>query len=235
MRVALVDSLFSWPPNGGADADVFHVAEGLAREGVDARLFYMRLEGAEDRGVVAEDSLPFPAEGVHFELGVWQPDEAARRIRARVDAFAPDAVMVTHGFAMKPHVIAALAHYPMASRYYAHELMCAKDPRRWRDGAPCLNATLQTPVVCRRCGAEGQREPLRAAPMPAWTVDYLAARAWRPEYDTLLRQTLTLPKVLVVYNEALRAELSQWHRDVRVIPGKPGGSSGRGGGILRLW
>ena len=219
MRVAFADMLFSWPPNGGADTDLFHVMKGLQSAGVHVQLFYAQVEAADDRGIVQAESLPFPSQAVYFEKNAWRPEEVARRYRNAIEAFAPQAVFATHGFAMKPALLQALASYPLASRYFAHELTCAKDPRRFRDGAPCPYDYLRTPEICRNCAADAQRHPLLQHPRPAWTVDYLAAKAYAPDYHKLVLDSLRLPRTLIVYNEFLREELTNYHPDIRVVPG----------------
>ena len=42
--IAFVDANFCWPPNGGADADVFHVLSRLAGLGAEVRLFVIHEE-----------------------------------------------------------------------------------------------------------------------------------------------------------------------------------------------
>lgn len=218
-RVAFTDLLFSWPPNGGADIDLYHVLGGLQSAGVDVRLFYAAIHGADDRGIVDADALPLPATPIRFEPGAYTPTNLRSRFRSAVDAFHPDAVLVTHGFGMKPHLLAALQGYPLASRYYAHELTCARDPRRYRKGAPCEESYLQTPDACRKCALESQQSFITTGNHRAWTADYLAAQAYRPAFHALTISTLRQAKALVVYNRRLRDDLSSLHPNIKVIPG----------------
>ena len=53
MRVAFVDLVFSWPPNGGADIDLYHVLQRLQAAGHEVRLF-----GVHERGSYERDSAP---------------------------------------------------------------------------------------------------------------------------------------------------------------------------------
>ena len=85
-------------------------------------------------------------------------NEAAAGYREAGADWGPDVVLLTHGFCLKPHVARALAGFPLVGRYYAHELMCARDGFRYRDGAPCPNDFLRTPGVCRDCAAESLRD-----------------------------------------------------------------------------
>lgn len=218
-RVAFADLLFSWPPNGGADIDLHHVLQGLQASGVEVCLFYAGIEGADDRGIVDEEQLPYPAKRVPFALGEFTPANLAARFRAAVDSFQPNAVLATHAFAMKPYLLEALSYYPLASRYYAHELTCARDPRRYKDEAPCLNNYLDTPDACRVCALTSQQPFISTGNHRAWTADYLAAQAYAPAHHARTLQSLARARALVVYNRGLRADLLAHHPNVKVIPG----------------
>jgi glycosyltransferase involved in cell wall biosynthesis len=219
MRVAFVDLVFSWPPNGGADIDLYHVLQGLQAAGHEVRLFGVHERGSYERGRFDPEGLPFPAERVVTGRRGLAPERLCPRLRGAVDAWAPEAVFVMHGFALKPHVIRALAHYPLVSRYYAHELPCARDALRFKDGAPCPCNFLRTPNVCRACALDGQKDAIRRWQLRTWQADYLAARAYAPDYAVFARDALGDVRVIVVSNRRMAEDLDGLHPDVRVIPG----------------
>jgi glycosyltransferase involved in cell wall biosynthesis len=222
VRVAFADMLFSWPPNGGADVDLFHVVQGLCQAGIEAKLFYARIEGADDRGVVDEAALPFPCEAVSFEAGAYTPDAVKKRFRKQVDAFQPNLVIASHAFSMKPYLLEGLEGHAVVSRYYAHELTCARDPRRFKDHAPCALDYLRHPDACRDCATVSQRPFIAAQNHRAWTADYLAARAYEPGHHARTLASLRTCRGVVVSNSSLREELLAFHPDVRVLPGGVG-------------
>lgn len=217
-RVAFVDLVFSWPPNGGADADLYHVMTGLQREGVEVRLFLLREEGSLERGVV-HGVLPFPVTPLPFPHNRLNAEEVARRFRDAVAEWGPDVVLLTHGFCLKPHVARGLAEFPLVGRYYAHELMCARDGFRYRDGTPCPNDFLRTPGICRDCAAESLRPEIASGEWRTWVSDYVAAQAWRPRHHETVTASLAAFREIVVSNRVLRKELLPHHPAVTVIPG----------------
>lgn len=219
MRVAFVDLVFSWPPNGGADIDLYHVLQGLQAAGHAVRLFGVHERGSYERGRFDPEALTFPAERTVTGRRGLAPERLCPRLREAVDAWAPDAVFVMHGFALKPYVIRALAHHPLVSRYYAHELPCARDALRFKDGAPCPRHFLRTPEVCRACALEGQKDAIRRWNLRTWQTDYLAARAYAPDYADFARDALGGARVIVVSNRRMAEDLNGLHPDVRVIPG----------------
>jgi len=219
MRIACVDLLFSWPPHGGADVDLFHVLQGLTRLGHEVKLFGLSTPEAWERGRFDPATLPFPAH--HLDLASRQFDRRRlpARIRGLVDGWGPDAVLAADGFFMKPYVIAALSAYPVAVRYYAHELACHRSILRYRNDAPCPLEYARTPEDCRKCALEGLRPLLESGAVTAWTEEYLAARAFAPEYFAIQQTALRHAACAIVSNTGMAAEAAPYFDRVFVVPG----------------
>ena len=221
MRVAFVDLIFSWPPNGGADTDLYQVMAGLQQAGHQVHLFGVHELGSAERGLFEPLELPFPATRIdctHQELSPSRGN-LLPRLRKEVDAWRPDVVFVQHGYALKPYVLETLAHHRTVSRYYAHELACARDPLRFREGAPCPNDFLRTTQVCRACALQHQRTAIKSGRFNTWTSDYLAAEAYAPAYVARTRAALRHVQAIVVSNQELKHHLDGLHENVWVIPG----------------
>lgn len=216
--MAFVDLLFSWPPNGGADVDVFHVIHGLHVAGHEVQLIGVNDGATWDRGQFEPASLPFPGVRLDFEGKTFNAQTVSTRIREAVDVFHPEVVVVCDGFFLKPYVIAALEPYPVVSRYYAHEAICHRDITHFKDGAPCPNSYLETPEVCRACALERIRPELCRMHPLSWTQDYLTARAYQPEYFGIVRRAWDKTRLAVVYNPLMQAQLSAYCKTV-VVPG----------------
>ena len=182
MRIALVDLLFCWPPHGGADVDTYQVARQLHEQGQQVHLFVSSLEGAWDRGSFDPEDLPFPATRIDFTPKGFTAQNVPRRIHKTVSAWQPELVMVTDGFFLKPLVLQALSDYPTIGRYYAYEMACHRDILHFKEGRVCPYAFLDTPDLCRTCAAEGLETLLKSGQGNAWTQEYIAARAYAPEY-----------------------------------------------------
>ncbi len=219
MRLAFVDLVFSWPPNGGADIDLYNVVSELRHAGMETRLFVAHEQDSCERGRVDPDFLPFPCRRLDFTRRTLRPEALGKVFREAVDAWHPDLVFLMHGFTLKPHLAQALRHHRLVGRYYAHELACARDPFRFKDGAPCPKDFLRTPEDCRRCALESQKRTIQRRDYRTWTADYLAARAYAPEYHALLLKSLKSFRAVIVSNPGLKAHLEGFHNDVYVIPG----------------
>lgn len=218
-RLAFVDLNFSWPANGGADADLYNVVFGLQTAGHTVQLFALHEAESSDRGNIDQERLPFPATILEFTRSELSGPTVAAAFRAAVDAWKPDLVFVTHGYTLKTAVLAALSHHATVARYYAHELECLRDPLRFKDGAPCPHDFLRTPEVCRRCALRHQGPAIKAGLPTTWTVDYLAAKAYGPSFHRDTLAALRSTKAVIVSNLQLRQQLEGFHDRVYVLPG----------------
>lgn len=219
MRLAFVDLLFSWPPNGGADVDLLHVVRGLHEAGHEVKLFGVSDDVSWDRGKFDPAALPFPAERLDFTAKSLTHGNVATRVRAAVDVWKPDAVFVCDGFFLKPYVILALAGYRVVSRYYAYEAVCHRDMTHFRDGRPCPNHYLRTPDLCRKCTLERMAPELRREHPLAWTQEYLAARAYAPEYHAVVMASWRQVHAAIVSNPLMRDQLTPYCDSVHILPG----------------
>jgi len=218
-RLAVVDLLFSWPPNGGADVDLYHVVKELDKQGAALKLFVLQFENIPGRGQVKPEAMPFPVEVVRVSSRNQHHRHVTETIRNAVDAWQPDLVWLAHGYALKPHVALALAHYPLIGRYYAHEMLCARNGLRYRDNAPCPYDFFSNPDVCRPCALDTLQDEIRRCHHQAWTQDYLIAEAYTKEYHTTARKALEAMTRIVVSNEELKQELGVFRDKTTVIPG----------------
>ena len=219
MRIAFVDLVFSWPPNGGADVDLYHVACGLQDAGNEVRVFVVHEDGSYERGRVRPEEMPFPITRIDVTARQLAPAALCPRIRADIEAWKPDVVFVQHGFALKPYVALALSHLRTVGRFYAHELGCARDAYRFKDGHPCPGHLLHTPDACRKCAAESLKQEIISGSPRTWTSDYLSACAYAPGYLGTVRDSLASYQAVIVSNATLRDEVAAFARNVRVVPG----------------
>lgn len=218
MRIAVIDLLFSWPPHGGADVDVYHVTRELCKAGHEARVFFARESGAWERGQVVEETLPFPAEGLDFPENGFTASAAASRFREAVRPFKPDVVLLTQGYFLKVPLIDALSEYPLISRCYAHEIACHKDILRFRNGEPCPLAYGANPEVCRPCAVRYLGPEIRGESPTAWTREYLAAGAWSAGFHSRFVTAMKRLRGVIITTEHMRGQVRGLCETIHVIP-----------------
>jgi len=199
--------MFSWPPHGGADVDLYHTLKGLDQLGYEVHLFAAGGGTSWERGAFDAGGMPFPATRIEFDTRPFNRRNVPRRFREAIDAWRPDVVCLCDGFFLKPFVIEALAHYPLIGRYYAYEVACPRDMLLFNEGAPCPNNYLRTPDVCRRCALNALAPHIRSWRMLAWPQEFVAARAFMPGYHRLLTEALKRLNAVIVSNELMRTQL----------------------------
>lgn len=219
MRLAFVDLLFSWPPHGGADVDLYHVVRGLQAMGQEVHLFVTADVTSWERGAFSPDALPFPATRLAFTSRTFTRRRVPALVRQAVDSWRPDAVIVADGFFLKPYVCNALSDYPLLARYYAYEAACHRDILRFRNGTPCPNHYLYTPDACRRCAVDHLAPDIRAGRKRAWLQEYLAARAYAPDYHAMFAQSLARLDAVLVSNNNMKEQLAGFCPTVFIAPG----------------
>ncbi len=218
LRIAIVDLLFSWPPHGGADVDVYHVAQGLRAQGHDARLLFVHDPSSWERGQADPTALPFPAERISFSPGALTAGALVARVQTSLDKWRPDFVLLTQGYFLKVPLMLALRAYRVISRCYAHETACHRDILWFKDGAPCPNEYRRTPEVCRACALESQRAAITQGRYTAWTREYIETQAWTPTFFRQFMEAYQSLHAVIVTTEHMRGQIAGLCDRIHVIP-----------------
>ena len=126
-------------------------------------------------------------------------------IAAAVDAFAPDYVIITDSWNMKPLLAEAVRGYPFLLLYQAQENLCPLNNLRLLATGPnqveqCPRNQLATPEVCCRCLAE--RGPHSGA---LHRVERELAGVGTQEYYAKLRRSLSEAEAVMVLNPVIEA------------------------------
>ena len=219
MRVAFADLMFSWPPHGGADVDVYHTVKGIQGLGHEVHLFGAACASSWERGRFEPPVLPFPATRLDFGASEFNRRDLPKRFQSAVASWKPDVVCLCDMFFLEPYVAEALSEYRLISRYYAYECVCPRSLLLFRDGAPCPNSFLRTPNVCRRCALGHLKGEITRWQPLAWTQEYLAARAFMQGHYEQVRKALGRFESVVVYNELQRRLLGGVNANVHIVPG----------------
>ncbi|MBN1594117.1 MAG: glycosyltransferase, partial [Candidatus Coatesbacteria bacterium] len=217
-RIAIIDLLFNWPPDGGARTDIQHVATGLAKTH-DIVLFCPDFRLGFPRGKVAQ-SPGFAVRKIPFKDYEFQPFTFARRFRAAIDEFKPDYVFVADGWYFKPYVVDALKGYKRLLRFYAHESICPKshghfiDNRMrqcernwlngWKDFLPCVQCA---------------REWLEEYPANThFSIPFNRGLVFLPQYPHLVRRAIASVDLIICYNDYIAGKLRPINPSIQITP-----------------
>jgi len=215
IRVAVVSLLFNWPSTGGGTVHTHELALFLARAGYDVKHFYVRYDPWQI-GAVAE-SLPYASEALDFTERDWNVPAIQDRLRRAMDNFAPDHVILTDAWNMKPLLAEAVEAYPYILRFQAMECLCPLNNVRLLN-APgggfrqCQRHQLATPEACGRCLTEnGHRSG------SLHQAERALAGVGAPAYHGRLLKAIRKAEAVLVVNPLHEAIFSAYCERVRVV------------------
>ena len=191
VRVAVLSLLFNWPTTGGGNMHTAGLVDFLGRDGFAVRHFYAQYE-PWGIGRVTRDDL-FASEALAFAETEWNVASIRERFRAAVDSFAPDYVVISDTWNMKPHLAEAMRGYPTILLMQAQECLCPLNNLRLLGIGPvkaeqCPRNQLATPQVCHQCLAERGQHSGRFIRLSG------LAGVGSAEYDGLMPRCFTTPR-----------------------------------------
>ena len=200
-KIAVVDLLFNWPPDGGARVDVMEICSRLVHFS-RVKLFVPDFRNFFPRGKI-EGDFSFPIE-------TFLP----ARIKESVDSFKPDVVFIADGYFLKPYIFQALKEYHPILRYYAYEPVCIlKSGKCFRRGRVCNGHFLKHPFPCLFCAVSkfGWRPGVFA-----W--EFYKAQAFLPKYRCLAEECLREAASIIVYNSMIKDRIAEYNNEIMIVP-----------------
>jgi len=220
-KIAVVDMMFRWPPDGGARVDVKEVVSRLAKT-YHVALFVPRVRCIIARGEI-DESVPFRVVPVPFERDEFTGPVVVERFKEVLAEFSPDLVFLADGFHMKPWVAQSVKDYPYIVKFYAYENLCQRyngtfmrgDRSCYRSGA---GASPVDQMYCSICGLKTAVLSRLHGDMDFY-LNYMNARAWMPSQWRRVRKMLDHAQRIIVYNQRLEKILALRGWKSVVIPG----------------
>ncbi len=215
-RVAIVSLLFNWPSTGGGTIHTLETARFLQRAGYQVSHFYVK-SAAWDVGRM-DEPLDYSTQPI-----LWEPSEDGlaqlqRQLRKGIETFAPDFVILTDSWTMKPRLAEAVEGYRFFLRLAAQECLCPlNNVRMLVDDqgriSRCPRHQLATPQICRDCitAREGLSGVLHQR-------ERELAGFGTPEYDRALRWSFSTAEAVLVVNPLIEAMVSPFAKRTRVVP-----------------
>ena len=217
MRLAISDLLFRWPPDGGARTDVREIARRLARHH-EVRLFVPRLECGFSRGAIAGDP-GFAVTTLPTTAGRFNPVHYGTQLRVALDQYAPDLVLFTDGWYLKPLLLNRLGQHPYVIRFYAYEGLCLRQHGTFfRNGQACqVDFPGGGAAAWRTCAACAAEWLLRTRSR-VFMQEFAAALPWLAGYQAEVRRALAGARAIICYNRFLADKLAPYNARINLVP-----------------
>lgn len=214
-KVAIVSLLFNWPSTGGGAVHTAETARFLHRDGYDVRHLSIRFD-PWGLGQVKE-SVDWPIQELAFSEADWHLTAIQKRVKEELDAFRPDAVIVTDSWSMKPRLADACRGYATYLRLAAQECLCPLNNVRLLQVLPepvsCPRQQLAAPDACRKCVQE--RQHLSGS---LHQLERDLAGFGTSEYDAALRRAFADAAGVLVVNPLIAELCKPYSQAVHVIP-----------------
>ena len=215
VRVGVLSFLFNWPSTGGGIVHTVEMCKFLARAGYAVQHISCRIEPWKIGRVEAE--LPYEPVVLDLDPASWSMASIQRAYRRAVEAFAPDYVIITDSWNMKPRLAEALGgEFPYLLRFQSQECLCPLNNTRLllEDNAfcQCRRNQLATPAACQSClAARGQQSG------GLHRAERQLAGVGSAHYYRCLRTALEQAEAALVLNPLIGQLLEPYCRDVRVV------------------
>ena len=217
-KIAIIDLLFNWPPDGGARTDIRQIAVSLSPNHQVA-IFCPDYRTGFPRGRIAQDPGVFVRK-IPFEDYEFQPRTLGSRFRKAIDEFKPDWVFIADGWYFKPYVAAAMQGYRRILRFYAHESLCPKSHGHFMDGSLrlCQRNWLENWrdfLPCVLCAHKWLHEDPR---VEHFRIPFFRSLAFLPHYPRLVKRVLRSVDMIICYNEFIAGKLRPYNDNVQITP-----------------
>jgi glycosyltransferase involved in cell wall biosynthesis len=215
VRVVVVSFLFNWPSTGGGIIHTVELIKFLTRAGYVVRHVFVRFV---PWGIgIVEGPIEHDAEVLEFHESNWNMPSIQAAVRAAVERFDPDQVIITDSWNSKPLLAEAVRGYPYILRLQAMECFCPLNNVRLLPGEhggfrQCPKHQLANPQDCANClkrygPCSGSLHRAERALCGVGTPEY---------HEKLLRAFREASAVLVV-NPLMEAMISPYTERVRTV------------------
>lgn len=215
VKVAIVSGMFNWPSAGGGNVHTVQLAQALRCAGYTVEHFYLEYEPWSIGHV---EHCPARSQPIQFNDATWTLQEVQRRVAAAVRQSAPDVVLLTDCWSLKPWLAAAVRDFPYLLRFDGLECLCPLNnlrviPHPNRQLEACTKHRLATPDACRTCVQQHSQFVGRTH---QWEREF--SRFDTAEYHALLLRSLTSAAAVLVHNPLIATMLEPYAATVRVVP-----------------
>ncbi|MBF0550249.1 MAG: glycosyltransferase family 4 protein [Deltaproteobacteria bacterium] len=212
-KIAILDTVFTWPPDGGARTDLMEVASRLASDH-EVVMFVVDFNWLFPRGRIT-GALPFAVRKIPFRLSEFTGSGITAKFKRELDRFKPDHVFIGDSWYFKPYLMDAAKEFPTYVRFYAYESLCLRGGGTlFRNNQICpRNYLVRSKAARITCGFCALFRSSRAH-----FHEILAARVFTDDYVDRFIAGLTRARNIIVYNEFAKTRLAGYNPRIKIIP-----------------
>ncbi len=238
-KIAIVDLLFNWPPDGGARTDVKEIATRLSKDH-EVCIFVPDFPRGFPRGQI-RSRLDLNIRKIPFNRFTFNFLQVPYRFKKAIDRYKPDFVFIADGWHLKPYLVTALKKYKPILRFYAYEPLCIKQHGVLLKGNDTcrrdyLDGSMKDVLGCILCAVKW----LWRSRSEVFLQEFISSLSFLPWYRNVVKRAIRSAGKIIVYNNFIRERILEFNRNVLVIPSgidsnlfKPGEKI-RGNGKIKI-
>ncbi|OGL39589.1 MAG: hypothetical protein A2042_07605 [Candidatus Schekmanbacteria bacterium GWA2_38_11] len=212
-KIAVVDLLFNWPPDGGARVDVKEVLTRLSKYH-QVTLFVPDFPKGFPRGKI-QGNFPFDIKKINFNIATFNFIEVTRKIKREITLYSPDFLLITDDWFLKPYIVNALKEFNPILRIYAYENLCLLSYGiKFIDGKSCDFWYLKNPFKCTMCAMKWLLKT-RARYL---SFLHLTSLSFSPTYYMAVKNSLSNASKIIVYNKKIKEFIDEYNQNCIIIP-----------------
>jgi len=215
-RIAVIDFLFSWPPDSGARIDLKEILVRLQKD-YEVILFILDYSKRGFAGNI-HDKIPIPLKVISTDKKDYHSHKFLREIKRQVLQFNPHCVFIADCWHIKPYLVEMLKDYPIFLRFYCYETLCLKNNGVfiYRHNICNRNHLISKKdfFFCQWCSLSSMVRHRRGY----FGDEYLAARAYRSSYSGLVKNMFRHVKAVGCYNKFIAERIKPWNKNVHILP-----------------
>jgi len=212
-RIAVVDLVFNYPPNGGASVDLYGLLSRLKNEH-EITLF---LPNHKKIKVAPDFDISYKLIDVsYFE---FNHKKYPQKLREEIERYRPDYLLIADGWYLKPYIVNALKDLKPILRLYAYETLCLKSHGHFaRLGKSCkknyLADSWASLFECKICSLLW----ILINHNRVFLQEYLNSKVYMPGYADVVKDALRNAHKIVVYNDYTKSLISDYNGNILVVP-----------------
>lgn len=212
-KIAFIDLVFNYPPNGGASTDLFNIMK-RARQDHDVKLFIPRHKKIR---ISSDFDLPF--EYIDISYFEFNHKHYPEKLKKSIDRFYPDHVFIADGWYLKPHIVNCLKDYRPILRFYAYETLCLKSHGHFaRLGKICKKNYFENSwdnlIDCKLCSFLW----IMSNHNRVFLQEYINSKVFQPGYSDVVKKALANADRIIVYNKFTKDRMSPYNKNVDIVP-----------------
>ena len=216
-KIAVVDLLFNWPPDGGARTDVKELITRLKID-FDVCLFVPDMDYCFPRGKNAE-KIGVKTVKIRTDILEFNYFSFSHKLKIEIEKFTPDIIFFTDGWYLKHSLITHFINYKYIIRFYAYEGLCLRQHGTFFvNNKICeknyLTGDFKDWLHCELCAMKWLLETRNRL----FFQEFITSLSFLPFQKNKVIQSISNASAIICYNSFIKEKLDVFNKNTHILP-----------------